>query len=80
MLADEFFVLGARDVVSTAWATNDIAAELFVERFYDALISGSEDVDGGSVGAAVRRAREALWAERHLFAASWAAYQHYTRL
>ena len=34
-LADEFFRLGVRDYVGTAWEVNDIGAELFAEVFYE---------------------------------------------
>ncbi|HKP09958.1 MAG TPA: CHAT domain-containing protein, partial [Gaiella sp.] len=37
-LADEFFRLGVRDYVGTAWEVNDVGAELFAETFYEALL------------------------------------------
>lgn len=70
-LADEFFRLGVRNYVGTAWEVNDVGAELFAKTFYDALLAGE------SFGEAVRRAREALWRDRETFGALWAAYQHY---
>ena len=70
-LADEFFKLGVRNYVGTAWEVNDIGAELFARIFYTTLLSGE------SFGESVRRAREALWQERETYGALWAAYQHY---
>lgn len=70
-LADEFFKLGVRNYVGTAWEVNDVGAELFAEVFYGALLAGE------SFGEAVRRAREALWRGRETYGALWAAYQHY---
>jgi pimeloyl-ACP methyl ester carboxylesterase len=75
-LADEFFRLGVRDYVGTAWEVNDIGAELFAEEFYEALLplGGGR---GASFGEAVRKARERLWERRRDFGPLWAAYQHY---
>jgi CHAT domain-containing protein len=70
-LADEFFKLGVRNYVGTAWEVNDIGAELFSRAFYTSLLAGE------SFGESVRRAREALWHERETYGALWAAYQHY---
>ncbi len=70
-LADEFFKLGVRNYVGTAWEVNDIGAELFAQIFYSTLLAG------GSFGEAVRRAREALWSDRETYGPLWAAYQHY---
>jgi hypothetical protein len=70
-LADEFFKLGVRNYIGTAWEVNDIGAELFARVFYTSLL------DGESFGESVRRAREALWHERETYGALWAAYQHY---
>lgn len=70
-LADEFFKLGVRNYVGTAWEVNDVGAELFAEAFYGALLAGKP------LGEAVRGAREALWRSRDTFGALWAAYQHY---
>jgi hypothetical protein len=70
-LADEFFKLGVRNYVGTAWEVNDIGAELFSRAFYTALLEGE------SFGESVRRAREVLWHERETYGALWAAYQHY---
>lgn len=70
-LADEFFKLGVRNYVGTAWEVNDVGAELFAQQFYGALLVGQ------SFGEAVRRAREALWRDRETYGALWAAYQHY---
>jgi hypothetical protein len=70
-LADEFFKLGVRNYVGTAWEVNDVGAELFAQVFYGALLEGE------SFGEAVRSAREALWRDRETYGALWAAYQHY---
>jgi hypothetical protein len=70
-LADEFFKLGVRNYVGTAWEVNDVGAELFARVFYGALL------DGETLGESVRRAREALWRGREIYGALWAAYQHY---
>lgn len=70
-LADEFFKLGVRNYVGTAWEVNDVGAELFAQVFYGALLEGE------SFGEAVRSAREALWRDREAYGALWAAYQHY---
>jgi pimeloyl-ACP methyl ester carboxylesterase len=70
-LADEFFKLGVRNYVGTAWEVNDVGAEIFAQEFYGALLAGE------SFGEAVRGAREALWLSRGTFGALWAAYQHY---
>jgi pimeloyl-ACP methyl ester carboxylesterase len=70
-LADEFFKLGVRNYVGTAWEVNDIGAELFAQDFYTALLSGE------SFGEAIRIARESLWRDRETYGALWAAYQHY---
>ena len=70
-LADEFFKLGVRNYVGTAWEVNDIGAELFARVFYTSLLEGE------SFGESVRRAREALWHDRETYGALWAAYQHY---
>ena len=75
-LADEFFRLGVRDYVGTAWEVNDLGAELFAEAFYETLLplAGGR---GESFGEAVRKARARLWNRRDDFGALWAAYQHY---
>ena len=70
-LADEFFHLGVRNYVGTAWEVNDVGAELFAETFYGSLLAREP------FGEAVRTAREVLWKERDLYGALWAAYQHY---
>ena len=70
-LADEFFKLGVRNYVGTAWEVNDLGAELFAEEFYGALLAGRP------VGEAVHRARAALWRKQTTYGALWAAYQHY---
>jgi pimeloyl-ACP methyl ester carboxylesterase len=70
-LADEFFKLGVRNYVGTAWEVNDVGAELFARVFYGALL------DGETFGEAVRLARKALWHDRETYGALWAAYQHY---
>ena len=70
-LADEFFKLGVRNYVGTAWEVNDIGAELFARVFYTSLLAGE------SFGESVRKGREALWHDRETYGALWAAYQHY---
>ncbi len=70
-LADEFFKLGVRNYIGTAWEVNDIGAELFARIFYTTLLGGA------SFGESVRSAREALWLERDTYGALWGAYQHY---
>ena len=70
-LADEFFKLGVRNYVGTAWEVNDVGAEIFAQEFYGALLKGK------SFGEAVRGARETLWRDRGTYGALWAAYQHY---
>ena len=50
-LADEFFKLGVRNYVGTAWEVNDIGAELFARVFYTSLLAGAP------FGESVRRAR-----------------------
>jgi hypothetical protein len=70
-LADEFFKLGVRTYVGTAWEVNDIGAEVFAREFYGALLEGEP------VGEAVRCARQALWKSKDTYGVLWAAYQHY---
>ena len=70
-LADEFFKLGVRNYVGTAWEVNDVGAELFAQVFYGALLEGE------SFGEAVLGARQALWRDRETYGPLWAAYQHY---
>jgi hypothetical protein len=74
-LADEFFHLGVRNYVGTAWEVNDIGATLFAEELYSALLP--EDGGSSSFGDAVLAARKALWERRGIFGPLWAAYQHY---
>jgi CHAT domain len=74
-IADEFFKLGVRNYIGTAWEVNDLGAERFATAFYDALLPGSGP--GASFGEAVRVARRELWKDERLFGALWAAYQHY---
>jgi CHAT domain len=77
-LADEFFRLGVRNYVGTAWEVNDVGATLFAEEFYRAILHDSNGSAGGSsFGNAVLAARKALWRQRHLYGPLWAAYQHY---
>ena len=77
-LADEFFRLGVRNYVGTAWEVNDVGATLFAEEFYRAILHDSNGSGGGSsFGDAVLAARQALWRQRHLYGPLWAAYQHY---
>jgi pimeloyl-ACP methyl ester carboxylesterase len=75
-LADEFFRLGVRNYVGTAWEVNDVGAELFATTFYDELLPEGGG-RGASFGDAVKRARETLWMRRDDYGALWAAYQHY---
>jgi pimeloyl-ACP methyl ester carboxylesterase len=70
-LADEFFRLGVRNYIGSAWEVNDLGAELFAALLYESLLAGDR------VGEAVRVARKALWDERGLYGALWGAYQHY---
>jgi pimeloyl-ACP methyl ester carboxylesterase len=70
-LADEFFKLGVRNYVGTAWEVNDIGAELFARVLYTSLLAGTP------IGEAMRSAREALWRDRETYGPLWAAYQHY---
>ena len=77
-LADEFFRLGVRNYVGTAWEVNDVGATLFAEEFYRAILHDPNGSAGGSsFGNAVLAARKALWRQRHLYGPLWAAYQHY---
>jgi pimeloyl-ACP methyl ester carboxylesterase len=77
-LADEFFRLGVRNYVGTAWEVNDVGATLFAEEFYRAILNDVNGTAGGSsFGDAVLAARQALWRQRHLYGPLWAAYQHY---
>lgn len=75
-LADEFFRLGVRNYVGTAWEVNDVGAELFATEFYEALLP-EQGARGSSFGEAVKRARAALWESEADYGALWAAYQHY---
>ena len=70
-LADEFFHLGVRNYVGTAWEVNDLGAEQFATALYDGLLAGNR------VGDAVLAARRLLWGQRDLYGALWGAYQHY---
>jgi CHAT domain-containing protein len=70
-LADEFFKLGVRNYIGTAWEVNDVGAERFARVLYTGLLAGK------SFGAAVLDARAQLWRERTTFGPLWAAYQHY---
>ena len=77
-LADEFFRLGVRNYVGTAWEVNDVGATLFAEAFYRAILHDPNgSAGGGSFGDAVLAARQALWRQMHLYGPLWAAYQHY---
>jgi hypothetical protein len=69
-LADEFFHLGVRNYIGTAWEVNDIGATLFAQTFYKTLFSAS-------YGEAVHDARNALYEQRAVYGPLWAAYQHY---
>jgi hypothetical protein len=70
-LADEFFHLGVRNYIGTAWEVNDVGAGLFAKTFYRALLGGE------SVGESLRLARRELWRDQATYGALWAAYQHY---
>lgn len=70
-LADEFFRLGVRNYVGTAWEVNDLGAELFATTLFDGLLAGKR------VGEAVLAARHELWMQKGLYGALWGAYQHY---
>jgi len=70
-LADEFFRLGVRNYVGTAWEVNDLGAELFATTLIDGLLAGKR------VGEAVLAARRILWERDELYGALWGAYQHY---
>ena len=60
-LADEFFKLGVRNYVGTAWEVNDVGAELFARVLYTGLLAGTP------FGEAVRSgARDALARPRDL--------------
>jgi len=84
-LADEFFKLGVRAYVGTAWSILDGAGQSFAERFYKALLlrdpaaktPGLREGLSGSIGDAMLRARKGLWDDRGLYGLDWAAYQHY---
>jgi pimeloyl-ACP methyl ester carboxylesterase len=77
-LADEFFRLGVRNYIGTAWEVNDVGATLFAEEFYRAILHDPNGSAGGSsFGDAVLAARQALWRQRDLYGPLWAAYQHY---
>jgi hypothetical protein len=76
-LADEFFRLGVRNYVGTAWEVNDMGATLFAETFYATLLPDRKNGAGASFGDAVLEARKALWARSDLYGPLWAAYQHY---
>ena len=70
-LADEFFHLGVRNYIGTAWEVNDLGAEMFATTLYGALLEGQR------VGDAVLAARRVLWEQNELYGALWGAYQHY---
>jgi CHAT domain len=74
-IADEFFKLGVRNYIGTAWEVNDLGAERFATTFYGALLPGPGG--GKSFGDAIVDARMELWKSRDQFGALWAAYQHY---
>ena len=74
-IADEFFKLGVRNYIGTAWEVNDLGAERFATTLYAALLPASGP--GVSMGKAVQVARNELWKNEDLFGALWAAYQHY---
>jgi pimeloyl-ACP methyl ester carboxylesterase len=76
-LADEFFRLGVRNYVGTAWEVNDMGATLFAETFYATLLPDRKNGAGASFGDAVLEARKALWERSDLYGPLWAAYQHY---
>lgn len=70
-LADAFFQYGVRDYIGTAWEVSDAGAVLFAQTLYSNLLNGE------SIGASVRAARERLWTKRDRFGSLWVAYQHY---
>ena len=74
-LADEFFRLGVRNYVGTAWEVNDVGATLFADAFYSTILDANGS--SNSFGDAVLAGRQALWRQRHLYGPLWAAYQHY---
>ena len=73
-LADEFFRLGVRNYVGTAWEVNDMGDAVRRDVLRELLPDG-----GGSTsfGEAVLAGRRALWERRDLYGPLWAAYQHY---
>jgi hypothetical protein len=75
-LADEFFRLGVRNYIGTAWEVSDVGAALFAECFYDALLP-DEDGKSAPFGKAVLKARKALASREATYGPLWAAYQHY---
>jgi pimeloyl-ACP methyl ester carboxylesterase len=77
-LADEFFRLGVRNYIGTAWEVNDYGAELFARVLYESLIPNAHQARANaSFGEAVLNARRMLRNRRATFGPLWAAYQHY---
>jgi len=74
-LADEFFRLGVRNYVGTAWEVNDVGAVEFAKAFYETLLA--EDAARRTVGEAMGAGRRALHGRSRSFGKLWAAYQHY---
>ncbi len=71
-LADEFFRRGIRDYVGTGAPVASVPAAAFATELYTALFADHE-----TIGEAMRRAREKLYAKRDQYGAAWGLYQHY---
>ena len=76
-LADEFFHLGVRNYIGTAWEVNDIGAQLFAEHFYDALLPTGQDDGLGAPWGSRPGSRVARYGRSRTYGPLWAAYQHY---
>ena len=70
-LASAFLLAGVRAYVGTQWDVVDGHSEVFAGAFYRALL------DGRTLGAAVRKGREAVVAANGEDALAWAAYVVY---
>ncbi|HVO83910.1 MAG TPA: CHAT domain-containing protein [Syntrophobacteria bacterium] len=64
-LADEFFRLGVRNHVGTAWEVNDVGAVEFAKAFSETVLA--PDRAKPTVGEAVRVGRRALYARSRSF-------------
>lgn len=71
-LADEFFRRGIRDYIGTGATVGSVPAAEFATQLYTALFA-----DHATIGDAVRRGREKLYANRGDYGAVWGLYQHY---